>query len=249
MKLALCLSGGGFRGVAHIGVLKFLEEQGIEIEAVSGSSAGSIVALMIAYGKNSDEIFDMIKQIQKGDVFKFTKNPGFFSLDNLERFLRQRIEVSSFEDLKIPFFACVTNLKNGKAEYLNQGDPIVCTIASSSLSPIFEAKKIGDISYIDGGFTDNLPLTPLQKRGYKVLSVSVNPIYNEQVTSTKALLVKSLLIMLNSNMQHSVKKSDAFLEIDGTGEMNIFDFDSIDQAYECGYQEAKDAWEELRVVF
>ena len=244
-EVALCLSGGGFRGVAHVGVLKFLEEQNIKIKALSGSSAGSIVALLIASGKKSDEIIDIIKQIQKRDVFKLSKNPGFFSLDNFETFLRDRVDVKSFDDLKIPLFVCVTNLADGKASYLNSGDPIESVIASSSLSPIFEAKKIDNNFYIDGGFADNLPLTPLKNRDYKVFSISVNPIKKEPVDSTKDLLVRSLLIMLNSNIRRSSVNSDAFLEIQGTTNMHIFDFSSIDRAYEYGYKETKNAWEKI----
>ncbi len=246
MKIALCLSGGGLRGVAHIGVLKFLEEQNVCIKALSGSSAGSIVALLIASGKSSNEILKVVKQIEKKDIFKWTKNPGFFSLNNLEKFLKKVINIKSFDDLKIPLFICVTKLQDGKVLYLNQGDPIACTIASSSLAPIFEAKKIDGIEYIDGGFADNLPITPLKQQGYKVFSINVNPIKNEPIDSTKDLLIKSLLIMLNSNIQSSIEKSDAFLEVQGTAKMNIFDFNLIDQAYECGYNEAKQAWSRLK---
>ena len=74
MKITLSLSGGGLRGAAHVGVIKFLEEQGVEVTAVAGSSAGAIVGLFLAAGHSSDEMYQFLKDLEKRESLKLAQN-------------------------------------------------------------------------------------------------------------------------------------------------------------------------------
>jgi len=245
MKITLSLSGGGLRGAAHVGVIKFLEEQGVEITAVAGSSAGAIVALFLASGHSSDEMYQFLKDLEKRDLFRLSKSTGIFTLNHLEEKLKKFIPNSNYSELNIPCYTCITDINNGDYHYINSGDAIPYTIASSTITPLFEAKKIEDILYIDGGFSDNLPVRPLKKYAEKNLAININPLRGEDLDSFKDLLIRTILIMIRSNSMGAKRLSDAYLEIKGVANMHLFDFSEIQSAYESGYNEIKENWGEL----
>lgn len=243
MKITLSLSGGGLRGAAHVGAIKFLEEQGVEITAVSGSSAGAIVGLFLASGLKSDDMLDFLKSLEKKELFAWASGAiGIFKMERLEKKLEETLKIESYNDLKIPFYTCVTDIDTGEAHYINSGNPIAYTVASSTLTPLFAAKKIGENSYIDGGFSDNLPVKPLKSYYEKNLAISINPLRGEELSSFKSLTIRSILIMIRSNSMPSKELTDAFFEVKGVANMHLFDFSEIEMAYEAGYRELKENW-------
>ncbi len=246
MKITLSLSGGGLRGAAHVGAIKFLEEQGVEITAVSGSSAGAIVGLFLASGLKSKDMLNFLKSLEKKELFAWASGAiGIFKMERLEKKLEETLKINSYRDLKIPFYTCVTDIDTGDAHYINSGNPIAYTVASSTITPLFSAKKIGEYSYIDGGFSDNLPVKPLKSYYEKSLAININPLRGEELSSFKSLAIRSILIMIRSNSMPSKKLADAFFEVKGVANMHLFNFSEIDMAYEAGYNELKENWEEL----
>jgi NTE family protein len=246
MKITLSLSGGGLRGAAHIGAIKFLEEQGVEVTAVSGSSAGAIVGLFLAAGLKSRDMLDFLQNLEKRELFVWASGDiGMFKMEKIEQKLRERLKISSFDELQIPLHICVTDIANGESCYIERGDPILYTVASSTITPLFAAQKIGDKSYIDGGFSDNLPVKPIKKYQEKNLAININPLRGEALDSFKSLLIRSILIMIRSNSMAAKKMADAFFEVKGVANMHLFDFSEIEMAYEAGYNELKAQWGEL----
>jgi NTE family protein len=246
MKITLALSGGGLRGAAHVGAIKFLEEQGIEITAVSGSSAGAIVGLFLASGLSSDEMLDFLKSLEKKELFAWGSGAiGLFKMERLEKKLRETLKIEDYRDLKIPLHTCVTDIATGEYVYVHRGDVIAYTIASSTITPLFQAKQIGENFYIDGGFSDNLPVKPLKRYYEKSLAININPLRGEALSTFKDLAIRSILIMIRSNSMPAKKLADAFFEVKGVANMHLFDFDEIDMAYEAGYNELKEQWSEL----
>lgn len=234
------------RAAAHIGALKFLEEQKVEITAVSGSSAGAMVALMVACGYRSDEIYTFLREIDKKELFKLSSEPGLFSLKSFAKKLDDFIGVRYYEEMEIPLYTCMTDLNSGESLYLNSGDPVANTIASSSLTPIFEAKEIEGRYYVDGGFSDNLPVKPLKALGKTVLAIDVNPLIGGPPKGFKSLLIRSILIMLHANVRPSIRIADAHIAIQGVARMHLFNFREIDAAYKAGYSELEAQWSELK---
>jgi NTE family protein len=246
MKITLSLSGGGLRGAAHVGAIKFLEEQGVEVTAVSGSSAGAIVGLFLASGKSSDEMLEFLKSLEKKELFAWASGAiGIFKMERLEKKLQETLHLHSYRDLKIPLYTCVTDIDTGDAHYINSGDPIAYTVASSTITPLFSAKKIENYSWIDGGFSDNLPVKPLKSYYEKSLAININPLRGEELSNFKSLAIRSILIMIRSNSMPAKKLADAFFEVKGVANMHLFNFDEIDMAYEAGYNEIKEQWEYL----
>jgi len=246
MKITLSLSGGGLRGAAHIGAIKFLEEQGVEVTAVSGSSAGAIVGLFLAAGLKSSDMLEFLQNLEKRELFVWASGDiGMFKMEKIEQKLRERLKIRSFDELKIPLHICVTDIANGESCYIERGDPILYTVASSTITPLFAAQKMGDKSYIDGGFSDNLPVKPIRKYQEKNLAININPLRGESLDSFKSLLIRSILIMIRSNSMAAKKMADAFFEVKGVANMHLFDFSEIEMAYEAGYNELKAQWDEL----
>lgn len=120
--IGITLSGGGFRGVAHLGVMQYLKELGIELDAVSGASAGSLIGAFIAEGYTPIEILQFSK-IEK--FFNYsdisTKNGGLFNTVIFEKIIKKYIPHDSFEGLKIPLYVSVTDLTNAQSLTFNQG--------------------------------------------------------------------------------------------------------------------------------
>ena len=246
MKIGLCFSGGALRAAAQIGALRWLEEAEVEIAAVSGSSAGAMVAFLIAADWKSGEIEAFLRSLRKRDLFRLSREPGIFSLRGVERRLRESLGGLSYDDLRIPFHTCVTELESARSRYLDSGDPVANVLASSSLTPLFSPRQIDGVWYIDGGFSDNLPVQPLRQHGLPILSLNVNPLEGGVPEDFRSLLMRSLMIMLNSNIRPSRELSDAHLEIMGVGRMHLFDFSMLDEALEAGYREMREAWPDLR---
>jgi len=246
MKITLSLSGGGLRGAAHVGAIKFLEEQGIEVTAVSGSSAGAIVGLFLAAGLKSDDMLEFLKSLEKKELFAWASGAiGIFKMERLENKLRETLNIKNYNELNIPLHTCVTDIDTGEPLYINSGDVIAYTVASSTITPLFQAKEIDGKSYIDGGFSDNLPMKPLIDYYEKSLAININPLVGEDLSTFKSLAIRSILIMIRSNSMSAQKLADAYFEVKGVAKMHLFNFDEIDMAYEAGYNELKESWEEL----
>src|SRR5512145_2860559 len=123
-KIGLALSGGAARGNAHVGVLRALLENNIRIDCLAGTSAGSIVGGALAAGMPIDEIEDLGRRLRWRDIGRVTMSRlGVQSNERLEQYLRAKLPISKFEELKIPFAAVATELKTGAAVIMrDQGD-------------------------------------------------------------------------------------------------------------------------------
>lgn len=252
-NVSLTLSGGGIRSAASIGVIKYLEENNINIEALSGSSGGSIISFLYGLTGNINIVEQFIKEFNILDIFDI-KNFDFISLKNLEKRL---IEFSNKKQFKKQVIVCTTDLKTGKSIYFDSNKVskqtmIEAVIASSSLQPLFRPKKIGKYLLIDGGYTDNLPNIVFENR-YNI-SVNVNNVDKKSDISFSNIVKRILLIVMNSNIRESAKKADVFINVDTLHNVNILSFSKIDMAIKEGYKIAKktiekNKKEKFKVVF
>lgn len=154
---------GGSRGFAHLGAIKALEERGIKPNVFSGTSAGSIVAaLLAAQKKTPDEIMEIMKDKKISDASKITLPVhGFATLDKFGMELDEILRGKDFADLKHELYICASNLNTGKAEYINSGNGAKAVQASSSIPILFSPVEINGQLYVDGGLLDNVPGQPL----------------------------------------------------------------------------------------
>ncbi len=240
MKIALALSGGGIRALAHLGVIDVLRENGFEIAAISGSSGGALVGSLIADGKSSSEIRTIFSEVKRTDMMKgLSSKGGMFSLKQIEQTLDETLSSKRIETLPLPFIVAATDFAEGKIRYFDRGPVSTLCAASSSLTPFFAPVPYEDMLLADGGLMDNLPTKPLKKYGYPIIGINVNPIVKETGGNVFKMTFRALVLMMASNIEASRYFSDYYIEVAECEGINIFDFSLGDSAYEAGVTQAK----------
>lgn len=146
-SLGLALSGGGFRGLAHIGVLRTLERYGLQPDFVAGTSAGSLIGALCASGKSADEIEAIALK-----VFW----PGLLRSQGIRGFCRKYLP-ATFEDLALPFQVAATELPSWKTHVFSSGDLASALAASCATPYLVHRVHIEGVSYTDGGWGSVLP--------------------------------------------------------------------------------------------
>ena len=151
-KIGLVLSGGGVKGIAHIGVIKALSERGIYADVISGVSAGALVGSLYASGLTPAEMLLFFKEtpLLKYNLLTMNK-PGLFDTDKYVYFLKEYLPQHTFEALERKLVVVATNLEKGVAEFFNKGSLLKPVVASAALPPVFSPVLIQGQLYADGG--------------------------------------------------------------------------------------------------
>src|SRR5215470_15254338 len=158
-SLGLALSGGGFRGLAHIGVLRALERYGLAADFIAGTSAGSLIGALCAAGKSADEIETIALE-----VFW----PGLLRSQGIRGFCRKYLP-STFERLALPFRVAVTQLPSWKTHVIGSGDLASALAASCATPYLIHRVRIDGVSYTDGGWGSVLPATICRENSCRIV--------------------------------------------------------------------------------
>ena len=161
MDIALALGGGGARGYAHIGVLRCLENEGIRVKAIAGTSAGGIIGVLYAAGYTPDEMEKRFTKMDQTKLFGRTSKdgPGLLGLSGAEKILDELLGDRTFGDLKIPCGVVAVDLQNGQEVVLNQGRVVDAIMASIAVPGIFPPKKYKNTQLVDGAVLNPVPVT------------------------------------------------------------------------------------------
>ncbi len=150
----MVLSGGGARGIAHIGVVEELEKRGFEIRSIAGTSMGALVGGIYAVGK-LQEFKNWLYTLDKLDVFKlidFTlSSQGLIKGDRVFKKMKEFIPDKNIEDLKIHYAATATDIINNKEVVFNQGSIYDAIRASVAIPTVITPVKQDDTLLVDGG--------------------------------------------------------------------------------------------------
>tara|TARA_R110000850_G_scaffold209705_9_gene335730 strand:+ start:2882 stop:3829 length:948 start_codon:yes stop_codon:yes gene_type:complete len=167
-SVGLALSSGGAKGLAHIGVIQILEENGIEIDAVSGTSMGAYVGGLWASGLNGRELESLAASMSTPrDRWKLIDpiippRRGFIGGDGILRRLRKSLGRKRFEDMETPFAAVATKLESLERDILSEGDVASAILASLAVPGVVAPVIRDGVEYIDGGVCDPLPVSVLR---------------------------------------------------------------------------------------
>lgn len=154
---ALALGGGGARGLAHVGVLRALEEKGYGAEAVAGCSMGGIIGALLGSGVSSGEIVDILEHIRLRELLDFGADGGLIGGKGIERILKSHVR-ERFEDLDIPLKVTAVDVQRGTLVILGSGPLVPALRATSALPGILSpVEHLGRV-LIDGGLLNNLPI-------------------------------------------------------------------------------------------
>jgi len=241
MKIGLALSGGGARGFAHLGIIKALEELGIDISELSGTSAGAIAGAFYCYGHKPDQILEIITSTG----FLKSVRPawswaGLLSMDGFKEVLHKYLPENSFESLKIPLTVAATEIRLGRVTYFNSGELIPRVIASSSIPALFNPAVLDGHVYVDGGIMDNLPVRPLVGKCDFIIGCHSNPVEQRfDIKNVKEVTERSLLIAINVNSSYSKAQCNMIIEPPDLGKFSTFDLSRGKEIFEIGYQFVK----------
>lgn len=169
-KIALVLGAGASRGFAHIGVLKVLEANKIPIHMILGTSAGSFVGSLYAYGFNAFQLQKMALGLEKGELIDYTiPDNGFIKGDKLEEYINTTVKHSAIEKFRIPFYAVATSIPSGQEVVFGQGNAGMAVRASCSIPGVFRPKRIADKMYVDGGVVSPVPVDAARRFGGEII--------------------------------------------------------------------------------
>ena len=249
-KIGIALSGGGARGIAHIGVLMALEEHGFFPDVISGTSAGSIVGALYASGKKPSEI---LKFVESSKIYKTVKFgmplKGLTDLSYLLKLLAQNIEKDSFESLVKELYIAVSNLNSGELEIINSGNLFEVVVASSSIPLIFKPVLMNGQYYVDGGVMNNLPAEAIRQKVEFLIGVNVMPILkNEKDSFQNMLRIGNRMFEMSiwTNTKPSLDLCDIVIEPKGLNRYNIFSFNKTKELFELGYNATLDAIPQIK---
>lgn len=241
MKIGLVLSGGGARGILHLGVIKALEEFNVTFNHIAGTSAGSIIGSLYSYGYSPDEI---LKIILSTGLLRSLKPAwaltGLLSLDGLREVLLKHMPQNDFSALKIPTVIAATEIKKGKSEYFSDGDLISAILSSCCIPAIFNPIQFNGGVYVDGGLLDNLPAKSIRSKCDFLIGSHCNHINPDfDVRNIKVILERSLLMAINVNTQLSKSVCDVFIEPPEAGKISAFEWGRAKELFDIGYNFTK----------
>jgi NTE family protein len=240
--IGLALSGGAARGLAHVGVLRALSENGIRVDSVAGTSAGSIVGGAFAAGMPIDELAELGRKLRWRDVGRVTMSRlGVQSNERLEQYLRARLPISRFEDLPIPFAAVATDLKTGTAVILQDHGDLAFAIRASCAIPGWYVPVLDEQGrqLVDGGLVAVVPSSVARSQGADiVIAVDVNAegaTFLGPSSSVIGVLLQSMLVVQKTASHYQLQLSDLVIR-PKVGHIRWDEMGRADELMTAGYE-------------
>ncbi|MGB0431205.1 MAG: patatin-like phospholipase family protein [Bacteroidia bacterium] len=177
--IALVLSGGGARGIAHIGVIEVLEEKGYNIKSIAGTSMGAVVGGIYALGK-IEAFKEWLFKLDRAAVFRLVDftiggGAGFVKGEKVLNTIKDFTQDAEIENLKLPFCAVATNIDLQNEVVFSEGNLFDALRASISIPTVFTPVKTENGHLVDGGILNNLPLDHVKRHsGDLLVAVNVN---------------------------------------------------------------------------
>jgi NTE family protein len=253
-NLAIVLSGGGARGMAHIGVLKVLEKNNIVPNVIIGTSAGSLVGGMYAAGKLAD--FEKIlisknqNEIKKIAAFR-PHEGGLINPDRFEKEIRKIIGDKKIEELEKKYFCTAVDLLTGKEIRLNKGDLCQAILASSTIPLLFPPVKKDGMLLVDGGLQNPLAIDDGFDVAKKVIAVIIERNIEDMPKKEKYgfadIAERALTILQNDIVELAVKRyKDNLVVIRLVVNMDTLDFHKAKEAIVIGEKETEKQIEDIK---
>ena len=220
-KIGLALGGGGWRGLAHIGILKVLEENNIPIDLIAGTSAGGLIGGLYDYFGNAKDLESFISNFGYRDLFGVISDPklkgGLIRGFKFTKYIDNLTNNINIEDLKIPFSAVSTDLLTGESIYIKSGNMAAAIKASISIPLLFQPSFLKDKFLVDGGVTENIPVKCVKEMGADViiavnLNSSIFPVRSNDISSSSKIAIVTSRITLDHLAKYLVKDADVLIE-------------------------------------
>ena len=242
--VALALGGGAARGIAHLGVLKVLAEEGIPVRGVAGTSVGSVVGAALCAGRDWKWMLDKARGLRWTALVQPTvPRMGILATERLERYLERSIGVARFEDLRLPFAVIAVDISSDEEVVLRSGELAPAIRASCSVPGIFEPVELGGRLLVDGGLLNDVPADVARTLvGGPVLAVKLNGGIREpsRPRSIVDVLSASFAIVALRTFQQGLAGADIVVTPD-LGRASYRDLRRVDVLVAAGERAAREA--------
>lgn len=252
--IGLVLSGGGSKGIAHAGVLKFMEEEGIKPSHIAGTSSGAIVSSLYAWGKTPEQILEFFKSIYFFHWRHFTfRKAGFIDSGAFINYFTSIFQDATIGDMPYKMHLTATDLVSGKLRIFGPETKLADAVLASSAFPgVISPYEIEGKLYSDGGILNHFPTDVLQGRVDTLIGVYVSPIQKigaSDLRSIRSVTTRAYdLLSANSNMQ-KLTLCDWIISPDELALYSTFETRKakMDDIFAIGYETAKKSYEDLIV--
>jgi NTE family protein len=250
-KVGLALSGGAARGLAHIGVIKVIQEEHIPVDCVAGASVGSLMGALFAAGMRWRDMAETARRIRWKDLAQITLSQlGIAKHTKLKEIIDRLIGGKRFEDLPLPFAAVAVDLRTGCQVVLSSGPVADAVRASSSIPGLFEPTVLDGRALVDGGLLNNLPADVARGLGADVvLAVDLNAHHEEAPPPKNVLdiLYRCFQIVLDHNERDERAQADIIIAPDLRGR-SYYDLKPLDEMIDLGERAARAALPLIRKI-
>jgi NTE family protein len=242
-EIGIALSGGGAKGIAHIGVIRALLENNIEPTIISGTSAGSIIGALYAAGVSPEDMERFVADSSLLKIFRLVGIPGagIVKLSYLAERLAEFIPNDSFLSLKHELYVNTTNLNYGKPVTFSHGTLFDKVVASCSVPWLFKPIVIEGHLHADGGITNNLPAGVIRDRCHVLIGSNVKPKIvvqsNHELDSLMGITERCVDLSLWTNSKPNVKLLDAYIAPEKIHEFSSFNIKKVGEMAAIGYEE------------
>ncbi len=239
-RVGISLSGGGAKGIAHLGVLQALEECGFKPQVIAGVSAGAIIGALYADGKSPKEICQFFKD---SSFFKLVKivepKKGVMSTERFYNLLDGFLTAKTFEELQMPLTINATELIEGKNVYFNSGSLVDKIVASSSVPIFLTPKEMEGKVYVDGGIFCNMPAKVIRQDCDILFGVHVNPIVTEgSIDGMMDVMERVYHLAIQSSTVSEKRACDVVIEPVEARNYGMFDISKTQEIFDIGYRAA-----------
>jgi NTE family protein len=250
-KIGLVLSGGGTKGIAHAGVIKFLNEKNINVDVLSCCSAGSIVGCLYAVGKTPEEILEFFNSVYFFNWKHFTFNqPGLVSSIIFRNYLKPIFQDMKLGDLDKDVKIVATELVSGTQKIFDENFQVTdAIIASCSIPGITTPYIIDEEMYCDGGVLNNFPADIIRDECDKLIGVFVSPPHDLSIKDLKS--IKAIVSRSYDLLSYRVEKAkfeycDWFISSQELANYGTFERkkDRLEEIFNIGYNTAKESFNE-----
>ncbi len=248
-NIGLVLSGGGIRGMAHVGVLKALQAQEVKIDRIAGSSVGALVGALYARGSEIEEILQFFKDtpVLQYRFFAIGK-PGLIDTERYRPLFQNYFPKNDFAELKLPMHVVATDLLNGEEKAFHSGELITPLLASAALTPFFSPVEIDGILYADGGIMNNFPKEYVERESDFVIGSNVSiteELQKRNLRNSWQLAGRITGLMIYASCREKIEECDLMVEAQELSQIGVLDKKEIDKAFTIGYDAASFALEKI----
>ena len=255
--IGLALGGGAAKGVAHIGVLKALEDANIEVDYIAGTSVGAMIAALYAFKVDVETIGSLARRLTMSKVTSFKLNKtGFFSTESLRELMLEYVGDVAIEDAAIPLSIVATDINSGEEIILTSGSVVDAVCASAAIPGIYIPVEINGRTLVDGGLVQNVPIEALQTAGAGVTIAShLNSVsHYQEISHVLDVMRNAFEIAVSQHTQDQLKEADLLISMDLSDFSLRDNTERYDELCNIGHQAAtvqltKLAWYKKTNVF